>query len=242
MQKFAKRLLDRAHLLSATQAYLADYRTLVRRLRGVDNKITQDYLRLNHEHPKLHIGCGHHLLEGWLNTDYHPVDTTVMHLDATSTFPFPDNVFECIYSEHMIEHIPYTGGLCMLRECFRVLKKGGKIRISTPDLAFLVRLYGDNSAPLESDYVRWATSRFVPAASPAFPAFVINNLFYGFGHQFIYDKKTLESALDQAGFSSIDQCSIGRSRIPAFQNLDNTTKMPPGFLELESLIVEARKA
>ena len=40
----------------------------------------------------------------------------------------------------MIEHLKYSDGQNMLKESFRVLKPKGKIRISTPDLQFLIDL------------------------------------------------------------------------------------------------------
>jgi predicted SAM-dependent methyltransferase len=80
-------------------------------------------------------GCG-----GWLNTDYEPELPIVMHLDASQRFPFREATFDYIFSEHVIEHISYWDGMKMLAECFRVLKGSGKVRISTPDLAFLVDL------------------------------------------------------------------------------------------------------
>ena len=72
--------------------------------------------------PKLHIGCGGHVLSGWLNTDYDPELPMVMHLDARQHFPFKEETFDYIFSEHVIEHISYRDGMKMLTECFRVLK------------------------------------------------------------------------------------------------------------------------
>ena len=66
-----------------------------------------------------------------------------MYLDATQTFPLPDCSFDYIFSEHMIEHVTYQNGKRMILECYRVLKPGGLLRISTPDLSFLVDLYKD---------------------------------------------------------------------------------------------------
>ena len=42
-------------------------------------------------------------------------------------------------------------GSSMLRECFRVLKSNGTIRISTPDLRFLIELYNHP----QNDYIRY---------------------------------------------------------------------------------------
>lgn len=68
---------------------------------------------------KLHIGCGKHFLEGWLNSDFFPKLDNVAHIDATKPYPFNDETFDFVFSEHTIEHVPYTKGLSMLKECFR---------------------------------------------------------------------------------------------------------------------------
>src|SRR5262245_6313463 len=109
-----------------------------RRLRS-DRKVIEKYLA-EHKVRKLHVGCGNNILGGWLNSDYCPSDSRVIHVDATKPFPFVENLFDYVFSEHMIEHVSYLGGLSLLAEACRVLKPGGKIRISTPDLAFLVNL------------------------------------------------------------------------------------------------------
>ena len=58
----------------------------------------------------LHIGCGNHVLPNWWNTDLVPYSSHVMGMDATGRFPFPDESFDRVYSEHMIEHVPLEGG------------------------------------------------------------------------------------------------------------------------------------
>ena len=117
-----------------------------RRRRGsgaLDRRLIEDYLARGGP-AKLHIGCGENLLEGWLNSDLYPGSDRVLHFDATGRFPFADATFDYVFSEHMIEHVPYEGALSMLRECRRVLKPGGRARISTPDLRFLVGLYAED--------------------------------------------------------------------------------------------------
>jgi predicted SAM-dependent methyltransferase len=187
----------------------------------------------------LHIGCGTHFLPGWLNTDYEPTSRDMIQLDATRQFGFKDNSFDFVFSEHMIEHISFSAGSFMLRECYRVLRPEGRIRISTPDLAFVLNLYASEKSDLQKRYIQWFTTRFgVPEANAAF---VINQFVRFWGHQFIYDEKTLSAALSQAGFIKIVKCNLQESESEALCNLENETRMPKGFLRLETLTIEAMK-
>jgi predicted SAM-dependent methyltransferase len=118
------------------------------------------YLR----HPgvrKLHLGCGGNILSGWLNTDLEPGSSDVARVDLTERLPFEDACFNYIFSEHVIEHLSYSQGLGMLSECHRVLRSGGRIRISTPDLAFLVDLYAAEKSDVQLRYIDWSTESFI---------------------------------------------------------------------------------
>ncbi len=63
---------------------------------------------------KLEIGAGPNRKAGWLAADIaeHSSQTwaAFIKLDATQSFPIENNVFDLIYSEHMIEHIPFHDG------------------------------------------------------------------------------------------------------------------------------------
>ena len=204
-----------------------------------DCKLIEDYFRAA-EVRKLQIGSGDNNLAGWLNSDFFPRAPGVLHLDSTQRFPFADAQFDYVFSEHMIEHVPYERGRHMLSECARVLKPGGKIRISTPNLAFLIDLYHPTKTELQRSYIEWATDQFIDA--PYYEdTFVINNFVRDWGHQFIYDEKTLRASLVAAGFQGITRCQIGESDDEALRNLENTGRMPDGFLELETLTLEASR-
>lgn len=190
---------------------------------------------------KLHIGCGHNVIEGWLNSDYDPAAAQVIHLDAASAFPFEDNQFDFIFSEHMIEHLTFPDGMKMLAECHRVLKPGGTMRITTPDLSFLMELYGNHKSKLQQEYIKWSTDTFIAGASGYEDVFVINNFVRDWGHQFIYDHKTLRAAMEKSGFTNITECQINESQDKELQNLENEDRMPPGLLKLESMVWEGSK-
>ena len=189
---------------------------------------------------KLHIGCGENVLADWLNSDYCPNCPSVMHLDATKRFPFPDEAFHYVFCEHMIEHITYLDGLRMLHECHRVLKKNGRIRISTPDLKFLINLYSDSKSELQSNYISWASNSYIKNGERT-DTMVINNFVRAWGHLFIYDEKTLARSLGLSGFVDVVACSINESKDEHLRELENEQRMPAGFLQLETFTLEARR-
>ena len=65
---------------------------------------------------------------------------TLRH-NASSAYPFPDQSFRHIFSEHFIEHVGPGEATAALRELWRLLEPGGTIRLSTPDLAIYARGY-----------------------------------------------------------------------------------------------------
>ena len=152
----------------------------------------------------MQIGAGPNRLQGWLNTDYYVCDRQpLVPLNATRPFPIPDAVFDYVFSEHLIEHLSYESGLSMLRECHRVLKPGGMVRVATPALETLLAIYSPDRTPIQDRYVRWASDQFVLQATENPACFVINNAFHNWGHQFLYDQPTLKRLLERAGFEAI---------------------------------------
>jgi predicted SAM-dependent methyltransferase len=141
----------------------------------------------------------------------------------------------------MIEHLRLADGLKMLEECFRVLRSGGRIRISTPDLRFLIELEGDRTE-LQERYVEWSAATFVPHIKGfAGESLVINNYMRDWGHQFIYDERTLRAALESCGFCETTRHRLNDSADENLRDLENAQRMPDGFLALETMTLEARK-
>jgi SAM-dependent methyltransferase len=192
--------------------------------------------------PRLQIGCGKNILPDWLNCDYAPSSPQVVFLDATAPFPFPDAAFDFIFSEHMIEHVPYAAGQRMLSECHRVLKPGGVLRISTPNLLNIASLMSDPTMPDRESYIKTATDKYIPENTRYLPGFVVNNFYWDFWHYFIYDPETLAQALESAGFRRIAQMSSGVGSVPELTGLECHARIVgPTLDSLESMIFEAKK-
>jgi predicted SAM-dependent methyltransferase len=214
---------------------------LAHRFTNWDRRLAQRYLS-GARVPKLHIGCGKHLLFDWLNMDYLPVFRDALYIDARRAFRFSDNTFQYIFSEHIIEHISYGDGLKMLAECLRILKPSGRIRISTPDLAFIISLYGVKKSVLQKQYIEWAAREFLGGGREVNEVFVINNLMRNWGHTFIYDENTLRNAMENVGFTNIVKCELGQSEDSELCHLENETRLPAGLLRLETVTLEGIKA
>jgi len=197
---------------------------------------------LNNRSPKLQLGAGQNIIEGWFNTDYFVRDS-IFFLDATKPFPFPADVFDGVYSEHHIEHISYKQAVFMLGEIFRVMKPGGYIKIATPDLKKYVSSYVDNSlnTPMIKQHAKdWIYSGFAYAknyipVNDHYEAHFVNDIFLNYEHRFIYDAAALNTILEKAGFIIINEASITQN---SFTGIESHTSP---FDRLFTLTVYAQK-
>jgi predicted SAM-dependent methyltransferase len=211
-----------------------------RRFGAVDRRLVRDYLA-NHAVRKLQLGCGVHPLPGWLNADLWPATSDILHLNVARRFPFADEQIDFIFAEHVIEHLSYTEALVLLREAYRILRPGGVVRITTPDLAFLLRLYGDPTDDEAARYLAWTGAEYLEKGVPASACAVINNYVRAWGHRFIYDEPTLRSAMIDSGFTRLRRCELNESEVAELRGVENEARMPPGHLRLESMTVEAER-
>lgn len=197
----------------------------------------------------LHLGCGPNLLEGWLNTDTHPIKGAI-YLDAAHPFPLADGVLDYIFTEHMLEHLSYEDGKYMLQECFRTLKQGGILRVTLPTLDFLIKLYNEPEQDLHQRYASWSLRHYAPvmyadfaAGNKPFPmSLIVNNFMRFWGHQMLYDRRLLCEMLEKTGFRNIRIEESGVSKHPFLCKLEHHgTVIPDWANRLESITIEAEK-
>lgn len=181
---------------------------------------------------RLHLGCGERTPRGWLNVD-HFIGARLGRIpglprifralgvfrlswspeifihDLRKAFPWDDDSADVIYSSHTLEHLSPGEGLRFIRECHRVLKPGGVIRIVVPDLRACVERYraGKLSSlefldALAVDPVLPSDGRFKRLLAPH----------VRFPHRCMYDAETLLSRMRGAGFE-VELTDAFRSRI-----------------------------
>lgn len=172
---------------------------------------------------KVHLGCGSNYIEGWINVD---LDSSKADVQADLRFPLPykDACVDYIFNEHFIEHINREDGRKFLAECFRVLKPGGVLRVSTPDLKWLVAQY------IGGKLDEWSDVGWIPRTSCE----LINEGMRSWGHLYLYDATELILAMQSVGFTAIAQAFHRESSVPELCNLE----CRPWHREL---ILEARR-
>ena len=139
-----------------------------------------------------------------------------VHHDVTRSLPFPDESVDFIFCSHFLEHLTKQEGTVVLRESCRVLRPGGVLRITVPDLEQAVDLYREGHADrmLDDFFYRSEVGRLAQ-------------------HRYLYDFALLQNALEDAGFVDIERAEYRRGHVPDLDVLDNRPD--------QTLFVEAKK-
>lgn len=187
-----------------------------------DPEIIRNYLE-SHPVRKLQLGAGTHDPAGWLNTDIGPRGGQI-YLDATERFPLPDGSFQYVFAEHMIQALTWEGGIAMLKECYRVLAPGGKLRIVTPNLAKFLQLLTDTPDAEAQQFIAAKLRVTGWPETPAAGAYIFNRQAQDWGHQFFHNPATLRKSLELAGFKQITEYRVDEKTDPVFREVEMRTR------------------
>ncbi|MGF1500164.1 MAG: glycosyltransferase [Elainellaceae cyanobacterium] len=89
----------------------------------------------------LNLGCGHCFHPDWVNVDFTSTGEGVIAHDLRQGIPFDDASFDVVYHSHVLEHLTRPDAENFLKECHRVLRPNGILRVVVPDLEQIARLY-----------------------------------------------------------------------------------------------------
>ena len=89
----------------------------------------------------LNVGCGNKFHKDWVNIDMSSNSQYVTAVNLLNGIPFEDNYFDVVYHSQVLEHIPKNEATAFIKECNRVLKPGGILRVVVPDLENITREY-----------------------------------------------------------------------------------------------------
>lgn len=178
----------------------------------------------------LNMGCGTDYKKGWINIDNnsdHNIKKLDLNWDLTKPLPFDNESVDFIFNEHFIEHLTAEEGVASMRDCMRVLKPGGVLRMATPDLAVMIDKY--KNVPISKDKsIKRFKLDFIKTKAER-----INVGFRNWGHKWIYDWEELERRIKEAGFSKIEQAKKDKSKHKQLNRLETR--------EESTLVAEATK-
>jgi SAM-dependent methyltransferase len=153
----------------------------------------------------LHLGCGTKYLPGFLNIDGNLFNKIDVWLDVRNGLPFQSDSVDSIYSTHMFEHFYPDELNQLLRECVRVLKTGGGIRLIVPSLESAIAAY----AQQRSEWFYDSFPRHFDSLGGRFSNFV----FCDGQHRTAFDFSYFNELLRQAGFHEVEKSAEGQSRL-----------------------------
>jgi predicted SAM-dependent methyltransferase len=134
---------------------------------------------------KLHLGCGKIRLSGYVNVDILPGSAVDCVADLRK-LPWGDGSVDMVYSCAAIEHFGRHEWVGVLREWARVLRPGGRLRLSTADFEACVARY------LEKRHLPELLGLLIGGQKDDFD-----------WHGMIFDFKLLAQGLDAAGFTDV---------------------------------------
>ena len=144
----------------------------------------------------INLGSGHWKIDGWVNVDIDPGSRPDICADLAAGLPFRDQCADLMHTEDFIDQLALQQAGRFLRECHRVLKPGGVIRVLTPDVEELAHMYLHQPEALKT---LWHDHVGVPLLYGT--AAEILNLGMRFaGHTFLYDAETFARLAADCGF------------------------------------------
>jgi predicted SAM-dependent methyltransferase len=175
---------------------------------------------------RLNIGSSGEHVDGWMSVDLlRDPEGVCLRMDAAQPWPFESGSAEAINSEHMVEHLDPAAAPHFFAEAMRVLRPGGVIRTSTPDLRGICQAY----LAAEPEVLKVHREHGYDARNHAD---MVNNYVHMHGHRHIYDFETLRLLLADAGFEQIERVGFGQSRHAVLRGVDGHD-----VGELEALVV-----
>lgn len=241
----------------------------------------------------LNLGCGTRMHRSWNNLDFslsillsrHPAISNILrklgvlsqeryekllrvapdaiYWNLAKGIPFADDTLDIVYHSHVLEHFDRELAPEILKECFRVLKRNGIIRVVVPNLQILINKYNASVTLLQQNKSEAALEHHYQAIYDLFEQMVrremagtqqqrkvvrrLENLVRGDAsqtgeiHRWMYDSYSLEKLLAQVGFKDIRVQTPFTSRIAGWTSFNLDTDADGTIDKPDSLYMEGVK-
>ena len=166
----------------------------------------------------IHLGCGGDVKPGWVNIDIildgglpslpRDSETFFFNYDIRLGLPLAAESCDMIYSSHFFEHLYYKQGVQLMRDCYKVLRRGGVFRVCLPNFKRAFEAYVNQ----DQEYFELIDiSNVLPEVEKGTETIVdyINYVVYQSGeHKCVYDEEKIMRLLEDTGFGQVTTSSF----------------------------------
>lgn len=145
---------------------------------------------------KISLGSGGVRFPGWTHVDADPQWQPEVLADLSGPLPFPDASADFMQSEDFLHQLSFVQAEAFFRECHRVLQPGGVMRLLTPDLEILVRMYQQRDPRLIE---LWEREVGIPLLTRTHGELLHTALTFADQKSF-FDEQTLRAVAEPIGF------------------------------------------
>jgi len=185
-------------------------------------------------------GCGWSAPSGWRNFDASPTlrferlpligrlytknesrfPRNVEYGDIVKGLPLATESCDGVYCSHVLEHLSLEDFRVAIHNTYRILKRGGIFRLVLPDLEYLVKKYIINTSNDASLKFMRESSLGHERRHRSLIGFIASWLGNS-QHLWMWDYKSIELELHDAGFTGIRKAFFGDCVDPMFQQVED---------------------
>lgn len=182
---------------------------------------------------KLHLGCGKKYIPGFTHIDLADYSHIEYKQDIRDLSNFEDCSIDLIYCCHALEYFDRFEVINVLKEWYRVLKKGGILRLAVPDFENIVKVY-----------LRYNDLEYQGILGPLYGKWQNNNTDETLYHKTTWDYKSLSQVLKHIGFTKAVRYDVEQT---IHKNYDDYSQAYVPHMDKEngiliSLNIEATKS
>lgn len=167
----------------------------------------------------LYVGCGAHRMKDFTHVEINiakqykkggNAGEPEILADITKHIPLNDSSVDLIFSRATLEHLTYPELINHFLECHRLIKKGGYIRMSVPDMDIMINNYLNKQEDLNAAINNSEVSATLPLENHT--DLFINRVLY-FDHYYLHNYDTLNRALKKTGFNNVKKVKPGETAV-----------------------------
>ncbi len=188
-----------------------------------------DLKDLSKNFKKYNLGCGTQLYPDFLNIGYwsHLGDgsvykdlngtqgTYMLNFDLRHGIPAHNDSLDLIYHSHMLEHLSYLEGISFLKECYRTLAPGARMRVLVPDLEIWINAYTNNNQFFFDEYRKVLDPEIYVTKASIFMGMLHNH-----DHKCGYDFDSLKWVVEHVGFINVKRTLYADSDLEEILTLE----------------------